>query len=79
MRDVLREGMAWPVVGLLAGLAAALGITRILQTSLYETSPREPGVYLATGLLLALVAAAACLVPAWRATRTDAMEALRAE
>ncbi|HSA56441.1 MAG TPA: ABC transporter permease [Gemmatimonadaceae bacterium] len=77
--DVLREGMAWPIAGLAIGLAAALGITRLLQSSLYETSPQEPHVLVGTAALLVIVAAAACLVPSWRATRVDAMEALRAE
>ena len=77
--DVLREGMAWPVAGVLAGVGGALVVTRLLQASLYETAPQAPGVYAGTAGLLLLVAAAACLVPAWRATRVDAMEALRAE
>jgi putative ABC transport system permease protein len=79
LRDVLREGMSWPIAGLLAGMAAAVGVTRVLQSSLYETSPQEPRVFLATATLLLLVAGAACLVPSWRATRTDPMEALRAD
>lgn len=79
LRDVLREGMAWPFVGLVIGLLAALGATRLLQSSLYETSPQEPRVLLGTAVVLMLVAAAACVAPAWRATRVDAMEALRAE
>jgi putative ABC transport system permease protein len=76
---VLREGMAFPVAGMLVGVAASLAITRLLQSSLYEVSPWEPGVFVATTALLLVIAAAACLVPAWRATRVDPMEALRAE
>lgn len=79
LRDVLREGMAWPFAGLVTGLLAALGATRLLQSSLYETSPQDPRVLLGTAAVLLLVAAAACVVPSWRATRVDAMEALRAE
>jgi putative ABC transport system permease protein len=60
-------------------VAASLAITRLLQSSLYEISPREPRVFVATTALLLVIAAAACLVPAWRATRADPMEALRAE
>ncbi|HEX7121019.1 MAG TPA: ABC transporter permease [Gemmatimonadaceae bacterium] len=77
--DVLREGLSWPIAGLALGLFAALGATRVLQFSLYETSPQEPHVLIGTATLLLIVAAAACLVPSWRATRVDAMEALRAE
>jgi ABC-type antimicrobial peptide transport system permease subunit len=76
---VLREGMAFPVAGLLVGVVASLAVTRLLQSSLYEISPWEPRVFVGTTALLLVVAAAACLVPAWRATRADPMEALRAE
>jgi putative ABC transport system permease protein len=76
---VLREGMAFPFAGLLVGLTAALALTRLLRASLYDISPWEPRVFVLTTALLVLVAAAACLVPAWRATRADPAEALRAE
>ena len=79
VRRVLREGMGFPLAGLLLGVALALGVTRLLRASLYEVSPLEPLVYLRTAALLLLVSAAACLVPAWRATQADPMEALRAE
>ena len=76
---VLREGMVFPVAGLAIGLVASLAITRLLQSSLYGVSPQEPRVFAGTALLLAVVAAAACLVPAWRATRVDPSEALRSD
>ncbi|MBK5256454.1 MAG: FtsX-like permease family protein [Vicinamibacteria bacterium] len=79
LRHVVSEGMAFPVAGLVTGWAAALGVTRLLQASLYEISPQEPRVFVGTAGLLIIAAIAACLVPAWRATRTDPMEALRAE
>jgi len=79
VRRVLREGMGFPLAGLLLGAALALGLTRLLRASLYEVSPLEPVVYLRTGVLLLAVSAAACLIPAWRATRADPLEALRAE
>jgi len=76
---VLREGMVFPVVGLVIGVAASLAVTRLLQSSLYGVSPQEPRVFAGTAALLALVAAVACLVPAWRATRVDPIEALRSD
>ena len=79
LRQVLAEGLKFPVVGLSFGVAASVGTTRLLQSSLYETSPLQPQVFVSTAALLIAVAAAACLVPAWRATRVDAIEALRAE
>jgi putative ABC transport system permease protein len=76
---VLRQGMVFPVMGLLAGVAAAVAFTRLLRSSLYEISPLEPRVFFAMSLLLLAVAACACLWPAWRATRVDPIEALRTE
>ena len=79
VRTVLGEGLVFPVAGLVAGVAASVGLTRVLRASLYEVSPVEPRVFLGMGALLLLVAAAACLGPAWRATRADPIEALRSE
>jgi putative ABC transport system permease protein len=76
---VLREGMSFPLAGLVAGFGASLAVTRLLQSSLYEISPQEPRVLVSTAAILVVVAALACLVPAWRATRLDPMEALRAD
>jgi putative ABC transport system permease protein len=79
VRTVLAEGLVFPVIGLLAGVAASIGITRVLRASLYGVSPVEPGVLLGMAGLLLAVSAAACLGPAWRATRADPIEALRSE
>ena len=79
LSHVLREGMIFPAVGLLVGVAAAGWLTRLLQSSLYEVSPTEPRVFVTTVAVLLGVSTAACLVPAWRATRTNPMESLRAE
>jgi ABC-type lipoprotein release transport system permease subunit len=51
----------------------------VLQSLLYEVGPRDPGTYVAVALTLGGVAFAACSVPAWRASREDAVVALRAE
>ena len=79
LRQVVREGTAFPIVGLLVGIATALAFSRVLRSSLYEVSPTEPRVFIVTAALLLLASVAACLVPAWRATRSDPMVALRAE
>ncbi|MGH7693467.1 MAG: ABC transporter permease [Gemmatimonadaceae bacterium] len=79
MRVVLGEGLAFPVIGMLAGIAAAFAATRILRSSLYEVSPLEPRVFAGTVVLLLIAAVVACLIPAWRATRANPMEAIRAE
>jgi putative ABC transport system permease protein len=79
VRLVLGEGLAFPVAGLLVGVAAAVAATRVLRSVLYEVSPLEPRVFGATLALLLAAAVAACAVPAWRATRADPMEAIRTE
>ena len=77
--NVIREGLSFPVIGVLAGLAASAAFTRVLQSSLYEVSPLEPRVLVAMAALLLIVAALACLAPAWRATTADPIESLRSE
>jgi putative ABC transport system permease protein len=74
---MLREGMAFPVAGMLVGVAASLA-TRLLQSSLYELTVGAARVRRDDGPPL-VVAAAACLVPSAAANRVDPTEALRAE
>jgi putative ABC transport system permease protein len=76
---VLGEGMIYPLIGSVVGISVALGATRVLRSSLYEVTPLEPDVFLSTSVLLLVVAACACLIPAWRATRADPVEALRSD
>jgi len=76
---VLRRG-GWLVAGgLLAGVAAAYPGTKLVRSLLFETVPLDPATYAGAVLLLGLVAAAACLVPALRATRVDPAVVLRSE
>jgi ABC-type lipoprotein release transport system permease subunit len=60
-------------------VAGAFGVGRLLQTFLVQTSPRDPVTLVSIVALLILVAAAACIVPARRATRLDPLAALRHE
>jgi len=76
---VVTEGMMLPLLGLAGGIVAALAATRLLQASLYGITPTDPSVFVAAVGLLVVVSAAACLVPARRATRVNPMDALRAE
>jgi putative ABC transport system permease protein len=79
VRMVLGEGMRLSILGALAGAPLALGLSRLLSAFLYGVSPRDPATYALAALGLALVAAAACWLPARRATRVDPAVALRAE
>jgi len=76
---VLRQGMLPAGAGVALGLAAALLLTRYLRTLLYHVAPVDPLTFAAMPVLLLLVAAAAVMIPALRASRIDPLEALRAE
>jgi putative ABC transport system permease protein len=78
-RMLMREGVGLAGAGLCVGLMAALALTQLLKTQLYEISPRDPVTYIATPLALMAVAALAAFVPARRATRVDPVIALRCE
>lgn len=74
---VLRQGMRQVFVGLAIGLAAALALSRLWASLLYEVSPTDPPTFFVVAVMLATVATLACLIPARRATAVDPMVALR--
>jgi len=79
LRLVLRQGFLLTIVGILAGLAGAILLTRFLTGLLFEVKPTDPVTYVVVASLLAFVAIAACLIPARRATKVDPLVALRYE
>jgi putative ABC transport system permease protein len=79
LRKMLLDGLRPALLGLGLGLAASAIAVKQIQAMLYGTEPLDAGVFAAVGATLLLVAAAACLVPAWRASRLDPMQALRTE
>jgi putative ABC transport system permease protein len=76
---VVRQGLALAAVGLAAGLLGALALTRVLTGLVYGVSTTDPATYAGLSLFLLLVALAACLIPARRATKVDPLTALRYE
>lgn len=79
LRLVLSQSVWLAAAGILAGLAGALGTTRLLANMLFEVRPNDPATYLVTALALALVALVATFLPALRATRVDPIESMRSE
>ena len=79
LRLVLTRALRVVVVGLVVGLVGAAGVTRVLQTFLFEVTPTDPLVFTAVTLLLLAVGLMAAWLPARRATRIDPWAALRAE
>jgi len=76
---ILVDGL-WPaLIGLAAGAVASSAVVRLIGSMLYDTQPLDPAVFASAAGLLLLVAAAACLAPAWRASRIDPIQALRIE
>lgn len=79
LRLMVWDGL-WPAAtGLLLGLAASVGVTRVIRDLLYGVKPLDPSVFVAVTVLLVAVAGVACALPALRASRLDPVQALRNE
>jgi ABC-type antimicrobial peptide transport system permease subunit len=76
---LLRRTLILTGCGIAVGVIGAALATRALSTLLYEVSSTDPGAFAAVAVLLAVVAAAACIAPVRRATRIDPLVALRVE
>ena len=79
LRLMLGDGLRPALYGLVLGLAASAGAAHLIETMLYGTQPLDPAIFAGVAATLLGVSAVACLVPAWRASRIDPMQALRTE
>jgi putative ABC transport system permease protein len=78
-RMILRQGGLVTLLGIVAGLAAALAGSQLIRSLLFEVSPRDPVVFGVTTVLLLAIALLACWLPARRAARLSPLQALRTE
>jgi ABC-type antimicrobial peptide transport system permease subunit len=76
---VIRQGMAPVVIGLGAGIGAALFLGEAIRGLLFSVQPTDPQTIAGVAVVLLIVGAFACLIPARRAAGTDAIEALRSD
>jgi putative ABC transport system permease protein len=79
LRLMLADGMRPTLVGLVCGLAGGVAAARMIRELLYGVKPMDASVFVGVALVLLCVAGAACVLPAWRASRLDPVRALRME
>jgi putative ABC transport system permease protein len=79
VRLIARRELGPAMIGIVAGIAGAVGMTRLLRGFLFEVNPLDPITFGLVTLVLALVALLACYIPARRATKVDPLSALRYE
>jgi ABC-type antimicrobial peptide transport system permease subunit len=77
LAEVMTQGLTLTAVGIAAGVAGALGLNRLLSSLLFGVRPTDGTTLIAVSATIVLVAAAACALPAWRASRLDPNVVLR--
>jgi len=76
---ILGQGLRLTLAGLVLGVGAAVALTRLLGSLLFEVEPADPATFVAVGAFMVVVGLVAFVVPAHRATRVDPMLVLRVE
>ena len=79
IRLVIREGLIVTVVGIVIGIGAAFGLTRLIASQLYGVTAMDPLTIVTVALLLTGIALLACVIPGRHAARVDPVSALRTE
>ena len=79
LRLVVRQGLTLAAIGVVVGLVGAFGITRVIQSLLYNVSTTDPISFLGVSIFLSVIAVLASYLPARRATTVDPIVALRME
>jgi putative ABC transport system permease protein len=79
LKMVINQGLMLTAAGLVSGLGASYGLTRLMSSLLFRVEASDPATFMLTALLLAFTALVACYIPARRATKVDPMVALRHE
>jgi ABC-type antimicrobial peptide transport system permease subunit len=79
LRLTLLDGLRPAFIGLVIGLFGSIAAAQFIRSMLYGITPFDPAVFVCVAAILILVATAACVAPAWQASRLDPMTALRSE
>jgi predicted permease len=77
MGQVMKQGLTLTTIGIVVGLAGAFGLNRLIASLLFGVQPTDPATLVAVIATITLVAAIACWIPAWRASRVDPNVVLR--
>jgi ABC-type antimicrobial peptide transport system permease subunit len=77
LAQVMKQGLVLTTVGIIAGLAGAFAMNRLISSLLFGVQPTDPTTMVAVVATITLVAAVACWLPAWRASRVDPNVVLR--
>jgi putative ABC transport system permease protein len=79
LKMILMQGLKLTLIGIVIGLLAAFGVTRVIRSLLYGVSATDPATFITMSLLLIVIALLACLLPAYKAIKVNPVVALRYE